>query len=152
MPTPVDKSPAGRKPWFIAHPERLEVLCRQLQNGVPNVLACKAAMLAESTFYLLLQKARDFAELREAGQELDAEQLAHIAFAERVKGAETDAVNRNCMVIMAAAPNHWQAAAWWLERRYPQLFGRHVIVDGGGNSDAGPKRVASPLKPPELPP
>ncbi|WP_367356694.1 hypothetical protein [Mesotoga sp.] len=38
--------------------------------------------------------------------------------------AEAEAVARNVALIQSAAKKSWQAAAWWLERRYPQHFGK----------------------------
>jgi hypothetical protein len=36
-----------------------------------------------------------------------------------MEAAEAEAVARNVAVIQKAAQSQWQAAAWWLERRYP---------------------------------
>ena len=44
-------------------------------------------------------------------------------FLEAVKKAEADAVVRNVAVIQGAANKTWQAAAWWLERKYPADWG-----------------------------
>jgi transposase len=41
-------------------------------------------------------------------------------FRDAVKKAEADAVVRNVAIIQQAADKTWQAAAWWLERKYPQ--------------------------------
>lgn len=48
-------------------------------------------------------------------------------FAEAVKNAEgAAAVGWLAKIEQAAAEGNWQAAAWKLERRYPQLYGRTV--------------------------
>ena len=45
-------------------------------------------------------------------------------FLDAVKNAEADAVVTSVALVRKAASEHWQAAAWWLERRYPDEWGR----------------------------
>jgi len=54
------------------------------------------------------------------------------AFALEVQRAESRAVAAALGVITkAAASGTWQAAAWWLERRYPADWGRNRRADEG---------------------
>lgn len=52
-----------------------------------------------------------------------------------VKKAEAEAIARNVALIQQAAQDSWQAAAWWLERRYPEQWGKkdymNLNADGG---------------------
>jgi hypothetical protein len=66
-----------------------------------------------------------------------------------VEAAEAEAVARNVAVIQKAAQSQWQAAAWWLERRYPDewrlrdaLATAHAITVRfeSGDPPAGPAR------------
>jgi hypothetical protein len=50
-------------------------------------------------------------------------------FAKAVKKAEEEAVRKHVAVITKAAEKNWQAAAWWLERRYPADFGKKDNID-----------------------
>jgi hypothetical protein len=55
------------------------------------------------------------------------------AFVAEVLAAEAD-YERKCIdTLTSAMPDSWQAAAWWLERRKPQLYGKqeklHVLRD-----------------------
>lgn len=50
-------------------------------------------------------------------------------FARRCDEAEAAHINKCLRKIDSAAEEHWQAAAWKLERRYPEQYGRR-IVDG----------------------
>lgn len=53
-------------------------------------------------------------------------------FAQAVHTAESQAVAAALGVItQAAASGTWQAAAWWLERRYPDQWGRNRRADEG---------------------
>ncbi len=60
-----------------------------------------------------------------------------IAFSEAVKAAEgRAAVKWLAKIEQAASDGSWQAAAWKLERRYPQSYGRTVQdVNHGGQPD-----------------
>lgn len=50
-------------------------------------------------------------------------------FYNAIKRAEAEAVARNVAIIQRAAQDSWQAAAWWLERKYPNEWGRKDYVD-----------------------
>lgn len=57
-------------------------------------------------------------------------------FYETVKKAEKDAVARNVALIQRAAQEgNWQAAAWWLERKYFEDWGRKDKVDLSADKD-----------------
>lgn len=51
----------------------------------------------------------------------------HVAFFDAVKAAEAEAAVGWLQKIEAAADDSWQAAAWKLERRYPNEYGRTVV-------------------------
>ena len=51
-------------------------------------------------------------------------------FWQTIKKAEKDAVARNVALIQRAAQEgNWQAAAWWLERKYPEQWGKRDNVN-----------------------
>ena len=45
-------------------------------------------------------------------------------FCDSIKRAEAAGVAAMLSVIRAATAKSWQAAAWWLERRYPRAWGK----------------------------
>ncbi len=49
-------------------------------------------------------------------------------FQAAVEEAEAVAIMRNVAVIQEAAKKHWQAAAWFLERKYPQDWALRQVV------------------------
>lgn len=59
----------------------------------------------------------------------------YFEFFESVKKAEAQAVARNVAVIQSAAKDSWQAAAWWLERKYPQEWGKKDRLEHVGKDD-----------------
>lgn len=65
----------------------------------------------------------------------DSKAGVYFEFFEAVKTAEAQAVARSVATIQAASRKSWQAAAWWLERKHPDEWGRkerheHVGKDG----------------------
>jgi hypothetical protein len=56
--------------------------------------------------------------------------LQNPTFSDALEKAEAEAkVRAVSHIIRAAQGGTWQAAAWWLERRYPKEFGRREQVD-----------------------
>ncbi len=48
-------------------------------------------------------------------------------FFESIKKAEADAIDRNLSIIQKAG--NWQASAWYLERKYPEQWGKRDNVN-----------------------
>jgi transposase len=68
-------------------------------------------------------------------------------FAEALKAAEADSQQELLKKIWTASDQQWQAAAWMLERRWPQDFARRQALEMSG-PDGGPIETAS--RPAEL--
>lgn len=64
-------------------------------------------------------------------------------FADRIKDAEARAAIRWLAKIEAASEVSWQAAAWKLERLYPDEFGRRIIQAQHSGPEGGPIQVES---------
>jgi hypothetical protein len=47
----------------------------------------------------------------------------------QLRTAEAEAAERLVGLIEERAKEHWQAAAWMLERRHPDLFGKNAAPD-----------------------
>lgn len=57
-------------------------------------------------------------------------------FVNAIKKAEKEAIIKNVAVIQKAAEQgNWQAAAWWLERKYFEDWGRKDKVDLAADKD-----------------
>lgn len=86
-------------------PERVKSILSDLAAGIPKQHAAIRAGVSDQT---LLNWEHKYPE-----------------FAAGIRKAEADAVARNVALIQRAAQDGtWQAAAWWLERRHPEEFGR----------------------------
>lgn len=76
-----------------------------------------------------------------AGEEVDTEtdpDNPYLQFLQAVKKSEADLAVEIMTEIKAASkdPKHWQAGAWILERRWPEMYGRQRIEHSG--PDGGP--------------
>ena len=88
-------------------------ICKYIEQGNTYDRACRLTGISDSIFYLWKAEG----EKSESGK--------YFEFLEAVKKAADLFKAWNIGVIMKAAQeNTWQAAAWLLERKYPEEFGR----------------------------
>jgi hypothetical protein len=95
-------------------PERHKLVVESLAAGVPRVFAAMRAGITERCLYQWLAKGRKGGKRNEL----------YVQLFQAIQKAEADAVARNVAIVQKAASKSWQAAAWWLERRYHAEFGR----------------------------
>jgi hypothetical protein len=92
-----------------------EELLKYIALGVPNEHACNAVGINEQTLYNWINR----------GKEAKRSTNQYYGFLEDYKKAKSKSVVRNVAVIEKyARDKDWKAAAWLLERRYPDLFGK----------------------------
>jgi hypothetical protein len=106
----------GRKTLYT--PERVEALIKALEAGLPHSQACDIVGLGHRTFY--------------------AWKASKPEFASEVARAEAKVVVDLLGIINRASEQHWQAAAWILERRWPERWGRRVIQH---DNSAAPMKI-----------
>ncbi len=93
-------------------PDVRDRIATMIQAGAYAEQAARAAGISSSTYYSWLERG-------EGGERPFSE------FSEAVKTAEAVAEQERVERIQyAAADGTWQAAAWWLERRFPGRWGR----------------------------
>lgn len=111
-------------------PERTAAVLNYLRNGHYIEQACRLAKIPRRTYSYWLETARKHAA---EGKESD-----YTAFAEQVAEAEAALEARELARIEAAAENQktWTAAAWLLERRFPQRWSlRNRVEVSGANGE-----------------
>jgi hypothetical protein len=108
------------RPFKLADPQKRKTLLEALAAGNTRKAACAYAGISEDAF------ARYRAEYPD--------------FADDVREAEAKAVIRAVGLILQAGDKDWRALAWWLERRYPEEWGRknQTILTG---KDVGPVQI-----------
>lgn len=102
--------------------------------GNPYYNAAALAGISQRTFQLWMEEGR-------ALQDSNPNSKGYkMQFFRAVKEAEAKAIHRNVMVIQQASASSWQAAAWWLERRYWRDWGRKEQIESVG-AGGGPIEV-----------
>jgi transposase len=105
--------------------ELRENFMRIIRNGNSRRNACDAIGISERTLYVWQQRAEKEPET----------EFFH--FFQCLKKAESEAERAAVSVIRSAMTEHWQAAAWFLERKFPETWARKEKVEHSG-PDGGP--------------
>lgn len=118
---PPSRRQRGRPRLFT--PERAAAILQAISEGATRDQAAQAAGVHKATFLRWMADG-------------DAEVTGLLRdFCDRVREADAQVTVRMCRVITSAAEGGtWSAAAWWLERRRPMDFGRHLVVRAESNS------------------
>ena len=82
-------------------PEITAAICKNLNNGNNRTDTCVLVGICYDTFIEWQKKPE---------------------FTEAIKKAEAECKSRNIQIIQKAAITTWQAAAWWLERKYKDEY------------------------------
>lgn len=100
-------------------PELQEKILLHLRVGAYVETAAACAGIHKDTFYEWLKKGA-------RGQQ------PYAAFADAVNKAVAESESRDLATILKASTKYWVAAAWRLERRFPEKYGRNdrVKVEG----------------------
>ncbi len=121
-------------------PEVIEEICNWLKLGYYQEDAATMAGISASTYYDWMKKGDDAQKALESGdssslpatQEGDEVEVVNMfqEFSEAVKKARAEAEGAHIRNIRKAADNgNWQASAWWLERSFPQKWGKRSTLD-----------------------
>jgi len=108
-------------------PKAIARIVRMLTLGGTINSACRAGGIDPVTYYSWLKRG-------EEGEE------PFVNFLNAVKEAQAVAEEKALRVISEAQLETWQAAAWLLERRYPEDWARRQRMDIG-TSEAQPMEV-----------
>jgi hypothetical protein len=103
-----DERPGRGRPSKYT-PEVVERICYSLSQGNTRTTAATCAGISMETFAVYV---REFPE-----------------FSDAIKRAEEQAIEHYVNVIHTASTQTWQAAAWYLERRRKEDFGKQDKVD-----------------------
>jgi hypothetical protein len=106
---------AGRR--LKLNDEMIDKIAGIIASGNYVKTACDIVGISETTYYDWMQKGK-------AGKK------PYAKLSEAIKKAEAVAEAKRVQTILEASEEQWQAAAWYLERRYPDRWGKKVNVDG----------------------
>lgn len=91
--------------------------CELKRKGLSNQDICNALHVTTTAFYGWIQTEKS------DGTKLQKTEL-QLALIDGLKEAETDFKQSLIAKVVKHAGDQWQAAAWMLERKYPQEFGK----------------------------
>lgn len=117
-----EKHPGGR-PEKIS-PELVTEISNYVRMGNYVETAAAVAGITKDTLYRWLRKGAN------------AKSGIYKQFSDAVKRAQAEAEARDVGLIGKAAVDQWQAAAWRLERKFPDRWGRRDRVTHSGDPDA----------------
>ena len=105
---------AGRKTKLTPEPQKKIV--NIIKKGNYIRVACQAVGISHTTYFSWIKKGEEGIS-------------PYVEFLYAVEKAESEAQIEFIKIIAAQAPKQWQAAAWWLERRFPEMWGRRDKLD-----------------------
>lgn len=109
-----------------------EKIVQRIRAGNTLDTAARSAGISESTFHRWIRKGKD------------QERGPYREFYEDVQQARADAEARHVAQIAEAAKGNWRAAAWWLERNFPDKWAqgelslkkiRQRMIESGSPND-----------------
>jgi transposase len=104
-------------------PDRHKRIVDMIRLGSYAIVAAKANGIGESTYFQWTKRGRE-AEHNPDGTLVNPADQPYVEFAEAVKIAEAAAEVQSVGTIRQAGQTTWQAAAWYLERKYPDRWAR----------------------------
>lgn len=117
-------------------PELQKRLETWIRSGNSIVVACKACEIAQSTFHDWLKRGEAVELARDAGGDVDAGEVVFEEFRAAIRRAEDETeAALVAMITRSAQKGSWQAAAWVLERRNPERWGKP------GERSNGPRAI-----------
>lgn len=102
-------------------PELIQEICRVIRAGNYIETAAAYAGISKSTLYDWLRRGKR------------AKSGIYRQFSDAVQKALAESEIRDVMIIAKAAEENWQAAAWRLERKFPERWGRKERVQADIN-------------------
>lgn len=120
-------------------PEVEKKIIQALKDGNYFAVACKLAGISPQTGHEWIARGRGTDKTRKSSK-------TFADFANAVKNAEAAAEDKAVRKIVAAGTETWQAAAWYLERKFPDRWARRERpspdLDFGKMSDEQLERIA----------
>lgn len=99
-------------------------ICGMIRLGNYVETAAAYGNISKQTFYNWMRAGAKEEELREKGNPKTPGTDAYVKFVHDIEMALAESETRDVAVIHRASSTQWQAAAWRLERRFPQRWGR----------------------------
>lgn len=119
-------------------------IVQAIQAGNYMETAAAYAGINKTTLYDWLRRgAREKERLEKNSRaRMRKAEAPYVKFSNAVEKALAEAEMRDVMIIGKAAAEQWQAAAWRLERKFPQRWGRRVAIEDAEKRDSSKGAIA----------
>lgn len=105
--------------------EQLEQILNAVRGGSDIDTACHFAGASNVALYRALERGKIESELQTQGMSNGEQEEPFLALWDALKKARADAIVRNVAHIQKAAQQgNWKAAAWYLEKAAPEIYGK----------------------------
>lgn len=121
-------------------PEVQATILNSLRAGNYLEPSCHLANVAPQNVYLWIKRGAAEQLRIDAGKPANDDETPYREFRDAVKAAQAQSEIRDVALIAKAAEKQWQAAAWRLERKHYERWGRKQTIEVGGR-DGGPIQV-----------
>lgn len=113
------------RPEKVPTPAIVDKICQYMAAANNFETAAAASGISRSTAFRWQARGREeIARLNRPGTRPRSTEEKYVDFVEKTEQARATADAALVVIVRAAAPKTWQAAAWLLERRDPQRWGR----------------------------
>lgn len=123
----------------MARPRGSAKLTKEVQDKIVSAIrlgnymetAAAYAGINKDTLYNWLRRGQREKEkkAKDEAYEIPRYERQFVRFSDAVEKALAEAEMRDVMVIYEAAKEQWQAAAWRLERKFPDRWGKRLNID-----------------------
>lgn len=119
-------------------------IVQAIQAGGYIETAAAFAGISKTTLYDWLKRgAREKERLQKNNRaRLRKGEAPFVEFSNAIEKALAEAEMRDVVLIGKAAAEQWQAAAWRLERKFPQRWGRRVAIEDAKERDSARNALA----------
>lgn len=124
----------------VGRPKGSTKLTKDIQDKIVSAIrlgnymetAAAYAGISKDTLYAWLKRGQREKEKKEKdpSYEIPKYERQFVRFSDAVEKALAEAEMRDVMIIYEASKEQWQAAAWRLERKFPDRWGRKLSVEG----------------------
>lgn len=128
-------------------PDIQQKIVEAIKMGNYIETAAAFAGISKNTLYEWLKRgAREKERIAGTNRKPKASEAPFVRFSDVVEKAMADAEVRDVLIIANAAKENWQAAAWRLERKYPDRWGRADRFRQDQNNNAALNALAAAIK------
>lgn len=123
----------GRK--TILTPQLQTELLGMLSTGAYIEHACQAASISVANYYNWMNWGEDYAQALETDEKPNPKHRVYFEFFEAVMRVRSRVATRVSGLVLKAAERDWKAGAWWLERSFPEAWGRQRVEVSGPDGE-----------------